>query len=243
LNIGDENELLQAVQKCFASLYTDRAIKYREDNGFAHEKVALSVGVQVMVRSDKGSSGVAFTLEPESGFENVIHIAGVWGLGENLVQGTVTPDEYLVFKPTLRMGKEAIIQKKLGDKRKMMVYAAAGGNETIRNVDTPKELQQQYVLSIEEIKQLANWCLLIEEHYGKPMDIEWAKDGITNQIFIIQARPETVQSGRNKAVVRDYRLAGNGEVLTSGQAVGSKVAVGKARILRTPSEIKTLKED
>lgn len=243
LNIKTETELLQAVQKCFASLYTDRAIKYREDNGFAHEKIALSVGVQIMVRSDKASSGVAFTLEPESGFENLIHISGVWGLGENIVQGTVTPDEFLVFKPTLRLGKEAILQKKLGDKLKMMVYASAATKGTVMNIDTPKELQQQYVLSNDEIKQLANWCLLIEEHYGKPMDIEWAKDGITNQIFIIQARPETVQAARNKAFVREYKIKQKGEVLTTGQAIGSKVAVGKARVLHAPSEAGTVKDD
>ena len=193
LNIKGEDALLNAVKNCFASLYTDRAIKYREDNGFAHEKVALSVGVQKMVRSDKASSGVIFTLEPESGFRDIVHISGVWGLGENIVQGTVTPDEFFVFKPTLLQGKNAIIQKKLGEKAKTMIYGNDENNPVI-NIATPKEKQEQFVLSDEEITKIANWALIIEEHYQKPMDIEWAKDGITNEIFIIQARPETVHS-------------------------------------------------
>ena len=194
LNIHGEKEVMLAVQRCFASLYTDRAIKYREDNGFAHEKVALSVGIQKMVRADKASSGVAFTLEPESGFKDIIHISGVWGLGENLVQGTVTPDEFLVFKPTLKLNKEAVIQKRLGDKLMTMIYASAGANLPTINIDTPIEKQEQYVLSDQEIIEIARWSLVIEEHYGKPMDIEWAKDGISNKIYIIQERPETVQS-------------------------------------------------
>ncbi len=196
LNIKGEKELLNAVHRCFASLYTDRAIKYREDNGFPHEKVSLSVGIQKMVRSDKACAGIAFTLEPESGFPDIVHLSGVWGLGENIVQGSVTPDEFFVFKQTLRQNKQAIIQKKLGDKLKTMIYAPVGdkSNETV-NIDTPKEKQEQFVLSDEEILKLANWCLIIEEHYQKPMDIEWAKDGISGDMFIVQARPETVHSG------------------------------------------------
>ncbi len=176
LNIKGEKELLKAIQRCYASLYTDRAIKYREDNGFAHEKVALSVGVQKMVRSDEACSGVAFTLEPESGFRNVIHIAGVWGLGENMVQGTVNPDEFLVFKPTLQKGKNAIIQKNMGDKNKTMIYTDDEENP-VTNIDTPEEKRNQYVLNSDEIELLAKWALIIEKHYDKPMDIEWAKDG------------------------------------------------------------------
>lgn len=242
LNIKSEKGLLEAVQKCFASLYTDRAIKYREDNGFAHDKVALSVGVQAMVRSDKSCSGVAFTLEPETGFPDVVHISGVWGLGENLVQGTVTPDEALVFKPTLRQGKAAIIQKRLGDKALTMVYAPEGSATPVMNVETPAGLRDSFVLSDTEITALANWCLVIEDHYRKPMDIEWAKDGITKKLYIIQARPETVQSARNKAVVAEYRLTKKGEVLTSGQAIGTKVAFGKARVLQSPKEAAKLRE-
>lgn len=235
LNIKGEEALLLSVKKCFASLYTDRAIKYREDNGFAHEKVALSVGVQKMVRSDKASSGVGFTLEPESGFRDIIHISGVWGLGENIVQGTVTPDEFFVFKPTLMLGKDAIIQKKLGGKAKTMIYGTNENNPVI-NIPTPKEKQELFVLSDEEVTRIANWALIIEKHYQKPMDIEWAKDGITNELFIIQARPETVHSQQNPLVVREYVLLNKGKILTEGEAVGSKIAIGRARILQSPAE-------
>jgi len=239
LNIKGEMPLLNAVKKCFASLYTDRAIKYREENGFAHQKVALSVGVQKMVRSDKASSGVGFTLEPESGFRDIVHISGVWGLGENIVQGTVTPDEFMVFKPTLLQGKNAIIQKILGDKTQTMVYSN-DENEPVINLDTPKEKQEMFVLSDEEIMKLANWALIIENHYEKPMDIEWAKDGITGEIFIIQARPETVHSQRNPLLLKEYKLLDKGIVLVQGEAIGSKIATGVARILHSPDEAEKL---
>jgi pyruvate,water dikinase len=235
LNIKGETALLNAVKKCFASLYTDRAIKYREENGFAHQKVALSVGVQKMVRSDKASSGVIFTLEPESGFRDVIHISGVWGLGENIVQGTVTPDEFLVFKPTLLWDRNAIIQKKLGDKIKTMIYGSDGVG-TVVNIDTPQEKQEMFVLSDEEVLKLAHWAMIIENHYQKPMDLEWAKDGMTNEMFIIQARPETVQSRRNPLFVKEYRLLDKGIVVLQGEAVGSKITTGVARILKSPEE-------
>jgi pyruvate,water dikinase len=243
LNIKGEDELLQAVQQCFASLYTARAIKYREDNGFAHEKVALSVGIQKMVRSDKACSGVGFTLEPESGFRNIIHLSGVWGLGENIVQGAVTPDEFFVFKPTLKQGKNAIIQKKPGAKEKTMVYAnnAAGLTSTL-NIDTPPEKRKQYVLDNDEVKKLAQWALQIEEHYQKPMDIEWAKDGITGELFIIQARPETVHSQKNSYIIKEYQLLEKGEVLATGNAVGSKIASGTARVLQSPAEADKLQK-
>lgn len=236
LNINGEEEVVIAVQKCFASMYTNRAIKYREDNGFVHEKVALSVGVQKMVRSHTSCSGVAFTLEPESGFRNVIHISGVWGLGENLVQGIVTPDEFFVFKPTLVHGRNAIIQKKLGDKAKTMIYASTPGDSTVKNVDTEGARREQFVLSDAEVTQLAKWCLAIEAHYQKPMDIEWAKDGVTDELFIIQARPETVQSSHDVKTVMEFQLLNKGVEITSGQAVGSKVAFGRARILQSPAD-------
>jgi pyruvate,water dikinase len=237
LNIKGEEELINSVQKCFASLYTDRAIKYREDNGFRHEQVLLSVGVQKMVRSDLASSGVGFTLEPESGFRDIIHLSGVWGLGENIVQGTVTPDEYLVFKPTLKQNKNAIIQKRLGDKSKTMIYSFGknAASSTI-NIDTPVGLREQYVLNDAEILQLAKWALIIEEHYAKPMDIEWAKDGISNEIFIIQARPETVHSSQNPFIVKEYKLLEKGNVITEGNAIGTKIASGVARLLQSPAE-------
>lgn len=243
LNVMGAKEVAEAVQKCYASLYTDRAIKYREDNGFAHEKVAISVGVQKMIRSDKACSGVCFTLEPESGFRDLIHISGVWGLGENIVQGTVTPDEFYVFKPTLKQGKNGIIQKKLGEKAKTMVYAT-GENATspLINIPTPKEKQDQFVLNNEEITTLANWAIVIEEHYRKPMDIEWAKDGDTNELFIIQARPETVHSQKNPYQIKEYQLLEKGELLTKGEAIGTKIAIGRARILQSPLESDKLNE-
>jgi len=240
LNIKGEDALLKAVKKCFASLYTDRAIKYREDNGFAHDKVLLSVGVQKMVRSDKASSGVGFTLEPESGFRNIIHISGVWGLGENIVQGTVTPDEFFIFKPTLLQGKDPIIQKKLGAKEKTMIYSADENNPVI-NIATPKEMQEQFVLTDNEIITLAKWALTIEEHYQKPMDIEWAKDGITNELFIIQARPETVHSQKDPLIIKEYQLSQKAEPVTKGEAIGSKIATGIARVLQSPTESGKLK--
>lgn len=237
LNIKGEEDLLNAVKKCYASLFTDRAIKYREDNSFDHMKVALSIGIQKMVRSDKACSGVGFTLEPESGFQNIILLTGVWGLGENIVQGAVTPDEFFIFKPTLREGKKAIVSKKLGSKLKTMIYAGKNNkSDFIINTDTPIEKQEQFVLNENEITTLAKWSLIIEEHYKKPMDIEWAKDGITNELFIVQARPETVQSRKNPNKLIEYILTSKGNLLATGLAVGNKIASGKARILQSPSE-------
>jgi pyruvate, water dikinase len=198
--------------------------------------VALSVGIQKMVRSDKACSGVLFTLEPESGFRDIIHISGVWGLGENIVQGTVTPDEFYVFKTTLLQGKKAIVQKKMGAKEKTMIYGEEPGGATIINTDTPVEKREQLVLEDNEINQLARWALTIEQHYGRPMDIEWAKDGITGQLFIIQARPETVHSQKDPLKIKEYRVTGKGNRLVEGEAIGSKAAVGIARLLQSPAE-------
>jgi pyruvate, water dikinase len=243
LNIKGEIALIKAVQKCFASLFTDRAIKYREDNHFEHEKVALSVGIQKMVRSDKGCSGVAFTLEPESGFRQVIHISGVWGLGENIVQGAVNPDEFYVFKPALLQNKKAIIQKKMGDKAKTMIYSSKGiGSSTTKNSKTPHDKTIQFVLDDSEITTLATWANAIEAHYNKPMDIEWAKDGITNQLFIVQARPETIHSQKDPYKIIEYRLAEKGESIAKGEAIGSKLSVGTARILGSPKDADELQE-
>jgi pyruvate,water dikinase len=239
LNIKGEQALLEAVKKCYASLYTDRAIKYREDNGFSHLKIYLSVGIQKMVRSDKSSSGVIFTLEPESGFRDIIHISGIWGLGENMVQGTVTPDEFFIFKPTLSKGKNAIIQKILGEKTMTMIYSNDKSNPIINTI-TSKEKQKQFVLSDEEITKLANWSLTIEKHYQKAMDIEWAKDGNTNEIFIIQARPETVHSQKNPLIVKEYSLLHKPEPITHGEAVGTKIATGIARVLQSSKDSEKL---
>lgn len=243
LNVKGESELLAAVKKCFASLYTNRAIKYREDKGFKHKDVALSVGVQLMVRSDKSCSGVGFTIEPESGFENVILLSGVWGLGENIVQGTVNPDEFYVFKPNLKKDTYPIIQKKMGDKKLTMVYASENEKETTLNLDTPLNKQEQFVLTDNEITTLAKWALLIEKHYQKPMDIEWAKDGITKELFITQARPETVHHTKNKNIHIEYQLLEESKVLAKGDAVGSKIKVGNPVLLNSPLEAGTLTKE
>ncbi|HTL07790.1 MAG TPA: phosphoenolpyruvate synthase, partial [Chitinophagaceae bacterium] len=235
LNIFGEEALLQAVVRCYASLYTDRAIKYREDNHFVHEKVSLSVGIQQMVRADKGGSGVAFTLDPESGFKNVVHISAVWGLGETLVQGTVTPDEFYVFKPTLQLNKDAIIRKKIGSKAKTMLYGTRPGEATV-TIDTPPERQLQPVINDQEIQQLAKWACTIELHYQCPMDIEWAKDGTNGDLYILQARPETVQSGKNLLQITDYSLTEKRTPVVSGQAIGTRIVSGRARLLSSPAE-------
>lgn len=241
LNIRGEQALLKSVQQCFASLYTDRAIKYRIDKGFAHHSVLLSVGVQKMVRSDLACSGIGFTLDPESGFRNLIHLSGVWGLGENIVQGTVTPDEFFVFKPTLLKGKKAIIQKRLGEKAKTMIYDESE-NSAIINMDTPVEKRNQFVLSDAEVYKLARWAHKIEEHYQRPMDIEWAKDGLTHELFITQARPETVHTQVDHHQITEYNLNENRQPLIEGVAVGSKIASGTARVLTSIAESDRLKE-
>ncbi len=236
LNIIGAEALMEAVQACFASLYTDRAIKYRNENNFPHDKVALSVGIQKMVGADSGCSGVCFTLEPETGFRDIVHIAGVWGLGENMVQGTVTPDEFLVFKPILKKNKQAIVQKSLGSKEKWMRYVATKNGAGVINTDTPPDRQASFVLADEEVMHLARWAMMIEDHYGNAMDIEWAKDGLSQELFILQARPETVHSRQQKPVLDVYTLKGSYPLVTKGMAVGTKIVSGTARMLRNPSE-------
>jgi len=238
LNIKGDEVLLHTCQKCFASLFNDRAIKYRINNGFEHMHVALSVGVQRMVRSDLASAGVGFTIEPETGFENMIYLTGSWGLGENVVQGAVNPDEFYLFKPSIRNHKKSLVTKKLGSKTKTMVYAKGqnAGNKTIENIDTPIEKQLLFVLSDTEIETLAEWCLKIEEHYKMPMDVEWAKDGITDELFIVQARPETIHNKTQNVSFKEYRLTEKGSLITTGKAVGSKIMSGVARVLASPAE-------
>lgn len=240
LNIRGAENVIGAVHRCFASLYNARAIKYRIDNGFQHDQVALSVGIQEMVRSDLSSAGVCFTIEPESGFKNVVVITGCWGLGENIVQGAVTPDEFHVFKPSIINNKKAILSKKLGSKLKSLVYSGTGSK--LENIDTPIEKQQQWVLNDDEILTIGKWCIQIERHYKMPMDIEWAKDGITNKLFIVQARPETVHSIKDPYVSKEYHLLDKGKVIISGNAVGSGIATGIARILTSPTEAHKLME-
>lgn len=241
LNVTGENALLTSIRECFASLYTDRAIKYREDKGFLHHDIALSVGVQKMVRSDKACSGIGFTIEPESGFENIIQLSGVYGLGENIVQGAVNPDEFYVFKPGLEKGKLAIVQKKLGSKEKTMIYAQSNGHSSTTNIETPLKQRTTFVLTDEEVMTLARWARAIEIHYGNAMDIEWAKDGLTNDLYITQARPETVHRSQRKSHIV-YTLKERGKVLVSGNAIGSKIYSGAARLLNSPAEANLLRK-
>ena len=245
MNVKGEDEVVRNVKKCIASLFTNRAIKYREDNNFEHMKVALSAGVQRMVRSDKGCAGVAFTIAPDSGFEKIIFINGSWGLGDNVVGGVVRADEFYVFKENLKKDKKAIIGKNLGDKLQTLVYAEKEGEEgqKTKNEDTPEEKQKQFVLTDDEITQLAKWCLKIEEHYKKPMDIEWAKDGKTDEMFIVQARPETVHSSKKEHhTLKQYHLKDKGKVLASGNAIGDKIGLGRAKILHSPEDSDKLEE-
>lgn len=249
MNVQGWEETREACKKCFASLFTDRAIKYREHNGFNHMQIALSAGVQKMVRADKACAGVGFTIAPESGFKEVIFLTGTWGLGENVVQGSVNSDEFYIFKPTLKKGMRAIISKKLGTKKKMMVYASGKGkgeeNQNIINKDTPKEKQKQFVLTDEEVTRLAIWAMEIEDHYGRPMDIEWAKDGENGELYIVQARPETVHSSKKERTkLKKYSLKKESktEVITTGNGIGDKITKGIARILSSPNEADKLKE-
>ncbi|RIJ41898.1 phosphoenolpyruvate synthase [Pontibacter oryzae] len=260
LNVQGAEEVMRACQKCFISLFNDRAIKYRADNGFEHMKVALSAGVQRMVRSDKASAGVIFTIAPDSGLNTVLFMTGSWGLGENVVQGAVNADEFYVFKDAIRQQKKAIVSKKLGTKEMTMVYATdapanqnektgegsaaaeAGENLNTTNISTPKDKQEQWVLNDNEITTLAAWALQIEEHYTKPMDIEWAKDGESGELFIVQARPETVHSGKSITCLKSYHLTSEGQVIARGNGVGGKIAAGKARLLHSPKEIDKLQQ-
>ncbi len=239
LNIRGEDDLLGAVRESIASLFTNRAISYRVDKGFDHFKIGLSIGVQKMIRADAGSSGVIFTLDTETGFPNVVLINGAWGLGENVVKGRVTPDEFCIFKETLFTKHKPIIYKKLGRKELKMVYAF--GPEPTKNIKTTKAEQAKYVLSDAEILKLAEWAVMIEKHYGRPMDIEWAKDGKNKRLYILQARPETVQAVRNYAVLEDYILGKRGPVLVQGSPIGTKIGSGSAKLIKNSSEINRFK--
>lgn len=241
LNISGTGQLMAAMHRCFVSLYTDRAIKYRIDMGFDKMDIAISVGVQQMVRSDKASSGVAFTIDPDSGFENTIIINGSWGLGENIVQGSITPDEWMVFKPTLeKQNLNPILKRNCGRKEFTMIYSDNSEKltveNTIVNTETSLDKQSQFTLNDNEVIQLSQWCNKIEKHYKKAMDIEWAKDGFTNKLYIVQARPETIHGKINKKVREVYKLKEKGNLLVKGIALGDKIISGKARILNSPQE-------
>jgi len=242
LNVKGEKALIEACRKCYASLFTNRAISYREEKGFDHMDVALSIGVQKMVRSDKASAGVMFSIDTETGFPDVVVINGAWGLGENVVQGSITPDEYVVFKPVLRQKQlTPIIEKNLGGKAKKMIYSARGGR-AVENVRTTQQERQSFVLKDKEILQLAQWAVDIEKHYGKPMDMEWAKNGKNGGLFIVQARPETVQSLREASSLKSYTLKEKGKRLLTGLSIGEAIAVGKVNLIKSSDDIDQFKD-
>lgn len=247
LNIKGEHALLDACRDCFASLFTNRAIAYRVEKKFDHFKVALSIGVQKMVRSDSGSAGVIFTLDTETGFPNAVLVTGSYGLGENVVQGAVNPDEWYVFKPTLKLGKKPLIQKSLGEKATKIIYSE-DSTHPIKKIDTPLVDRENFCLSDDEVLKLAKWACIIEDHYTKkrgvwtPMDIEWAKDGRTGDLFIVQARPETVQSQKNRNIYEEYSLLQKGKVLTVGKSVGSKISQGSAQVIKSVKQISDFRE-
>lgn len=237
LNITGADELLDACKKCFASLFTDRAIAYREEHGFDHMQVALSVGVQKMVRADKAGAGVLFTLDTDTGFPDVVVINAAWGLGETVVQGSVTPDEYRVFKPLLGHDNlKPIIGKALGAKEAKIIYAQ-GGTATTKEVETTKQERRAFVLNDDEVLLLAQWAADIEAYYERPMDIEWAKDGETGELYIVQARPETVHSQKDRSLLKTYELQETGEALVTGLAIGEAIAAGQAQVIKDASEI------
>ena len=246
LNIHGETMLLDAVRRCYASLFTDRAIVYRVHHGFDHTQVALSVGVQKMVRSDLASAGVMFSIDTETGFANVVLITGAYGLGESVVQGTVNPDEFYVFKPTLAGDLRPILQKKLGTKEFKLVYEEGGTRQT-RSVPVSAEHREQFVLSDDDLLTLARWAVLVEEHYSQlrhaptPMDIEWAKDGRTGELYLVQARPETVHTQRDAMVLERFHLESRGVLLAKGRSVGEKVGQGPARVIRSAADLEQLR--
>jgi len=243
LNISSADELLQSVHKCFASLFTDRAISYRESRGFNHFKVSLSVGVQKMVRSDNSSSGIMFSIDTETGSEDLILINAIWGLGENVVSGRVNADEFFVFKPTLKNGINTILKRSLGSKKEKMLYGEDGTNTL--NVKTSQAEQNSFSITDNEVINLAKQALIIEEHYKRPMDIEWAKDALDGKLYIVQARPETVQSKTQDATnVKKYSLEipPDAKVLTKGRAVGEKIGIGKVKVIKNTSEFANFKK-
>jgi pyruvate, water dikinase len=244
LNISGDDAVVDACRKCYASLFTDRAISYREEKGFDHLKIALSAGVQKMVRADKACAGVMFSIDTESGFPRVVRISAAWGLGEVVVKGAANPDEYMVFKPLLgKKNTQPILEKSLGDKKRKVVYASRRrGSGATRMVNTPKKQRESFALIDDEVLRLAKWACAIESHYKKPMDIEWAKDGDSGQIFILQARPETVQALKKAGSITTYRLKEKGKRLLSGLSIGEAIAAGKACRIQSARELSKFKD-
>ena len=247
LNVHGTAALLETCKRCFASLFTDRAISYRVDKGFDHFKVALSIGVQRMVRSDLACSGVMFTIDTETGFRDAVMISAAYGLGENVVQGSVTPDEFLVFKPTLKTGHRPVLQKTVGSKEFKLVYDSGGG-KMVKNIPVAPADRAKLALTDDEVLELARWACIVEDHYSAkrgqhaPMDLEWAKDGITSELFIVQARPETVQSRKDLDVLESYVLRKRSTVLTSGRSVGAKIVTGRVRVIKSAEFIGQFQE-
>jgi pyruvate,water dikinase len=240
LNIKGEKQLLEAIKKCFSSLYGDRTISYTKDQGFSYDKLYLSVGIQKMVRSDLASAGVIFTLDTETGFRDAVLITGGFGLGENIVKGRINPDQFIVFKPTLAKNLSAIISRKIGTKAKKLIYNLGGGNST-KNVTVEPKKRKRFILNDKEVLQLAKWAIEIEKLYKKPMDIEWAKDGRENKLYIVQARPETIYGTRVYDVLEEYILLKRGKILCEGEAVGEKIGLGKARVIKNVKQINQFK--
>jgi pyruvate,water dikinase len=236
LNVRGEAAVLKAMHEVFASLFNDRAIAYRVHHGFDHSAVALSAGVQHMVRSDLGASGVMFTLDTDSGFRDVVFVTASYGLGETVVQGAVNPDEFYVYKPSLRAGKSAIVRRNLGGKAIKMIYGAPGSGERVKTVDVPEADRQRFSLTDADITELAKQALIIEEHYKQPMDIEWGKDGTTGDIFILQARPETVQSRAGRTIQR-FALKRRSKVLVTGRSIGQRIGAGPARVIHDTKDM------
>src|SRR5690348_11185457 len=241
LNVCGIEDVLHKVKEVFASLYNDRAIAYRVHQGFKHEEVFLSAGVQLMVRSDIGASGVLFTLDTESGFRDVVFVTASYGLGEMVVQGAVNPDEFYVFKPTLRASKHAVLRRNLGAKQQRMVYSDQPG-ERVRIEATPDELRRKFCISDADVESLARQALIIEEHYKRPMDIEWAKDGATGKLYIVQARPETVKSRAHATQLERFQLNEKGKVLAEGRSIGQKIGAGTARVIKSLNRMHEFKE-
>ncbi|MFY8087715.1 MAG: phosphoenolpyruvate synthase, partial [Rubrivivax sp.] len=241
LNVSGIDDVLHRMKEVFASLYNDRAISYRVHKGFAHNDVALSAGVQRMVRSDLGSAGVMFTIDTESGFSEVVFITSSYGLGETVVQGAVNPDEFYVHKAALRAGKLAVIRRTLGSKLIRMEFASdeekAASGKLVRTVDTPPEQRNRYSLNDAEVTELARYALIIEQHYGRPMDIEWGKDGADGRLYILQARPETVKSQSAGQVEQRFKLKGTGTILTEGRAIGQKIGTGRVRLVHSLNDM------
>ncbi|MBN8260817.1 MAG: phosphoenolpyruvate synthase [Xanthomonadales bacterium] len=236
LNVTGADDVVRKVKEVFASLYNDRAIAYRVHHGFAHEDVFLSAGVQLMVRSDVGASGVLFTLDTESGFRDVVFVTASYGLGEMVVQGAVNPDEFYVYKPTLQAGKPAILRRSLGSKQLRMVYSDVPG-ERVRTEETPADLRARFSITDADVQELSKQALVIEQHYGRPMDIEWGKDGHTGKLYILQARPETVKSRAHATQIERYTLQQRGDVLSEGRAIGHKIGSGTARVVRSLADM------